>query len=203
MIAGLPGEEPESGSARVYGRWPLLRAGMLLPESIRLPEDIPVLVGKAYDEAECRTAAAGDPVLSEAWEVFQREQDRREERARQFRLRWPYPGTGIRTQSLYGWSYASGTTGKGAEDGAGVRDGGSGIEVILLRRTEEGASFFPWREDCQVLSLDRMPDPETARRIWRERIRLPRAMAPEWEIADIVRELEKRDRRASRSPAAM
>ncbi|WP_234016894.1 CRISPR-associated helicase Cas3' [Streptomyces sp. LaPpAH-108] len=155
LVTGVsPG--PEGGRPRflptsetIYGRWSLLRAAALVAEAAgpldpeagdghrgsgvwSIPAVVPDLVARAYGEA---------PVCPEGWDeeaafrTWQAKEEQRRERAREFVLTRPREWG---TTTLEGLHYA-GSRMKSEEDlNAVVRDGDSGVEVVLVCRGPAG-----------------------------------------------------------------
>ncbi len=191
VCATLEGAETpfDAGSLAVYDRWLLWRARALLPATVTLPDAIPTLVRQAYAwEPDC-LAPDAEAIAAKTKHV-DRQQSLRD-RADAHRIH--APGNTL-FPTLDNWM-ASDTLATEAAARAAVRDGDPAIEVLLLARHRDGSlHFLPWLEPAGAAPLDptRPPDPQTARAIARQRLRLPVRLARDHKRADrVIRELEQ------------
>lgn len=178
-------QQLESGSRGIYGDWLLLRTASLLPESVALPDDIPLLVEKTYDENEI-------PIeLSEQHEKYDVDIKNMKTRAGGYLLREP---TDVRTSRWSGTSplngLLDGDTGDDEKSEAAVRDSISSVEVILLQQPKSGLLTLFGTD--KALDVSRRLDAETCGRLLRQRLRLPRALASEWNVEKTIEELKMR-----------
>ncbi|MBK8074510.1 MAG: CRISPR-associated helicase Cas3' [Kineosporiaceae bacterium] len=137
--------KPVAGSMRVYGRHLLYRSAALVLEASecggawQLPDDIPRLVEDVYGEQPIGPAS-WQRDLEDAAHGQRRRDAERLGRAETFRLgEVRSPGA-----SLAGW--LNGSVGEADDDARGraqVRDGDDSLEVILLRRGEDGVLRLP------------------------------------------------------------
>lgn len=181
----LPADE---GSRAVYGEWLLLRTGSLLPDEIILPHSIPELVQEIYrhpDEALLR-----DEANRSAWESHTRAMEIKERKAMNFRIDGPPPDNARRIRTIDGWLNTEypvdGPTGEAA-----VRDGPSGITVLVMQEQRDGnISFLPWQHGGAAVSPTHMPDEETARSIAGQRLTLPLQFSSFGREEATIRDLE-------------
>lgn len=186
------GAEIDSGSSAVYGDYLLLRSRELLPEVICLPEDIPVLVQKTYEEA--LWSPEPDDQYRKARGEYLLAQEKQRRNADVYRLerpsRGPYPDTimGLMDNSP-GFS--------DAQARAAVRDGAAAIEVLVVQRTEDGSmALLSGPEKGARYRSDTQPSAEEARAISAQRLRLP-AFFSRGCLADaVIGELELQTRKA-------
>jgi CRISPR-associated endonuclease/helicase Cas3 len=122
-----------TGSCKVYGEYPLLRAAALVvnADSWSVPAQVPDLVAAGY-----ATDPAGLPVswrnrAVEAREAWDGERDGRATRARQFLLS---PVDDLGRPTLDGLHARSVAASEDDDLAAAVRDGDESIEVVLVRR---------------------------------------------------------------------
>ncbi|MGN0564109.1 MAG: CRISPR-associated helicase Cas3', partial [Candidatus Heritagella sp.] len=187
-LLGAAGEL-EAGSRSVYGGWLLLRTRMLLPETVTLPGDIPILVQSAYrlpEEDDLRSQE-----LREAWELHQETQRKKQNKAQTFLLPPPDEctrsmGNLFDTELDDGELYAK----------AAVRDTDPSVDVLLMEYDpeEEKARFLPWQYQGQMVSLHTMPSEEECRMILRQQIHLPRIFCVGKNLDRTIRQLEEQRR---------
>lgn len=182
-VLGMDGDEPEEGSAAVYGKYLLMRTRQALPASLTLPKDIPSLVEAVYGEEDL-TAQCAD-LLSAKDKHEHMIRDKRQ-RASSFRLNPPWPGD--ETQRLVG--FLSSDIGK-REGEAAVRDGGERIEVLLLRKTEEGYGFLPPSDPDLVLDPFTPLDNNVARMVAQQKMFLPNCVTMAYNINNTLLSLEE------------
>lgn len=195
-------EVPRSvpGSARIYGDHTLLRSVLAFREygeaagaRLRLPADIPRIVGAAY--AEAAAASEADAELSAALEQAQSKQagaDRRaQDRAEVWRL--CRPGGSL---ALYGSSTAN-LSAEGDELArAVVRDGEDTFEIILMERGDDSGTLRTLRTLREGAGLPvpiefEAPDGEKARIAAASTVRLPAWMCVGENGDRVIAELER------------
>jgi CRISPR-associated endonuclease/helicase Cas3 len=189
--AGVP-VRAVSGSRRVYGEHPLLRAAALLVtrDSIVLPGDIAPLVQAAY----------GDEPLGPAGWVAAMEAAAKEAHTRSLRridlahdyLLGRVPASDA---SLVGWVRAG--AGDPDDDNqrglAQVRDGEESLEVLVVTKDADGGLLTPdWieRGGGQQLPIDDEVPPDQARVVASCALRLPLAMTHQGVLDDVIAALE-------------
>lgn len=135
----------DAGVEAVYGRHALLRAAGILTRRcaeggrVELPVDIAPLVELAYGAAPVGPQS-WQPSMVTAWELQQRADERKEDKAQAFRLAPPGPPG----EAILGW--LAGGIGEADESQRGraqVRDTDDSIEVLLLVRGEDGSVRLP------------------------------------------------------------
>lgn len=183
-------EEFDLGSAFVYGEWPLGQTRKLLPERITLPQDISRLVQKAYgwdpDQGDNREKKMHSDYAS------------KREKQQQKALAYVVPQPEIHEKvpewnTLDGWMQDA-PAGCDAAARAAVRDGDLSIEVlVMMQQTDGRIRFLPWQEGGEAVARDVPPEPETALKIARQRLRLPNVFSKSWNADRIIRELEERN----------
>ena len=182
-------EELEKGSASVYGDYLLLRTRALLPERIRLPEDISPLVQQAYDEE--LWSPEDSPEYELARDKYRISQSQKREGATVYQLRPP---------SKRGRSIRGLLDGKenftDAKARAAVRDGVVALEVLIVQRDEEGEmNLLSKGHFGERYRPDTQPSMEESRIIASQRLRLPSHFSENHCIDTIIRELEKQTSR--------
>lgn len=175
MVASSAGDPPRfpRGSERVYGRAPLLRAAALVLRAVSeggwsLPADVPRLVAAAYDDAPDVPAAWAE-AAGEAEREWEAALESRQQRARQFLLRWLQPMAATTLAGLHDNAVAD------LEDEdivAGVvRDGEPSVEVVLVRH--DGERYRTLLGRSLGVSGEGVSDPDLLEEVLRSTVRLP------------------------------
>lgn len=147
----------ERGASRyVYGAYPLLCAAAVLSprfgSEVRLPDDIPVLVGQAYGQ-EVDAPHHWSQALTDARRRWLDETEQRTDKARYFQISEPTPAG----RAILGW--VSGSVGEADDESQGqgqVRDGEPSLEAILVQASDSGDWLTPaWLPEGQA----RLPVP--------------------------------------------
>ncbi len=188
---------PVSGSSTVYGLAHLLRSAAALEEpftrgSVMLPCDLPRIVRVAYDESV--TAPAG-------WEKTWQKAHADEQAATGKRVAAAQPfllGDPTTMPGLAHWSATGGQDPDAAKHRAAaarVRDGSDSLEVLLVRRDEQGTlrvmDDAPHRAGC-VIPEASTPDPVLGRAIASCSVPLPMGMvAATQDLGAVIDDLEK------------
>ena len=189
MVMGASGDDLDSGSKTVYGRWLLLRTKELLPEVVTLPDSIPDLVQETYSAPD--RSMLDQEEMQAAWEEYVRKRDGKESRADAYRIPKPKKRKRLRANTINGW-LDTGVTDHEAGAEAKVRDAASSIQVLVMRKETTGKiSFLPWRGKKADLSCSRMPEEETARAIAAQRMNLPGVFSHEGVIDRTIQTLEE------------
>ena len=175
----------DEGSKAIYGEWLLWRTRKLLPEMITLPGDISPLVQKTYGWQQ-NDALPIDPASAKMREEYDRKQDILGNSAEAFLIQQP----DAYDDSLDDWMRMdmapSDRTARAA-----VRYGDPSIEVLVMVRAADGTiHFLPWQENGRAIAADCPPQPDDARCIARQRLRLPAVFGKAWNVQHVIDELE-------------
>jgi CRISPR-associated endonuclease/helicase Cas3 len=195
--------EFDRGSVAVYGTDALLRAAVTLSSAVggqvSLPDDIPVMVERAYSENIAMPTGWADAAADAAAKAA-KAMSRRRASAEVFQLAAPL----VAPKAVIGW--IEGNVGE-ADDGlkgqAQVRDGHVALECLVVWTDERGRWVIPpWLPGGpRVIPVDRAPDLELQHLMAGCSLRLPRQLSnagcedalweqtpPAWEMAhDIYR----------------
>lgn len=195
VVMKPPDGRQDEGSLAVYGAWLLWRTERLLPDHVSLPEDIPRLVQDVYgwETEDCLPESEESLRAREAFELRQREM---ENRAGAFVILPPRQGSSVfGPDTLDDWMRETAAISETAAQAA-VRDGDPSIDVLVMVRGKTGTvHFLPWQEGGASVAADRPPSREEARRIARQKLRLPGVFSRKWRIDRVIRELEDVNRR--------
>ena len=188
-------DQMDEGSLTVYGEWLLHRTVLLLPETVQLPGDIPRLVQDVYgwDTEDCLPESAESLRAKQEFELKQKD---KEARANAFVILPPRSGRSLfGPDTLDDWMHETAAVSDTTAQAA-VRDGDPSIDVLVMMRGADGAvRFLPWQERGAAVAADVPPSREEARRIARQKLRLPAAFSRRWRIDGVIRELEEVNRR--------
>ena len=178
-------EKLEDGSRAVYGDYLLLRTRALLPETIRLPQDISPLVQKAYDET--LWSPEPEPGYEKARNDAQLAQKNQQKNARSYRIDPPARDGFFDTiEGLL--DRAPGLTEPQAR--AAVRDGSAAIEVLVVQQTEDGmVTLLSGSGKGAQYRADSQPSAEEARAIAAQRLRLPAFFSKRYHADAVIEEL--------------
>lgn len=154
--------DPDSGSVRVYGRYPLYRAAAALWPSrgahIELPSDIARLVQLAYSD-EVTGPDEWQQVMSEARSAWEADNAKRQSRAEAFQVAPPRG-----SKPILGWVAAgAGETDDEAQGQGQVRDGAPSLEAFVVVRHADGRwTTPPWLPDGGDLEVPHREVPSRA-----------------------------------------
>lgn len=185
----------DEGSAAVYGKWLLWRTRELLPQTIRLPEEISPLVQQVYGWA-AEDKLPEDAASEKLCHNYELEQGKRKDRAKAYLVHHPkvykkFP----RLNTLDGWMADEGACSDPAARAA-VRDGDPSVEVLVMVQGRDGSiHFLPWQEGGRTVASDCPPQPEEALKIARQKLRLPAVFGKERDVKRVIDELEADNRR--------
>lgn len=185
----------DEGSAAVYGKWLLWRTRELLPQTIRLPEEISPLVQQAYGWAT-EDKLPEDAASEKLCHNYELEQGKRKDRAEAYLVHHPKVYKKIpQLNTLDGWMADEGACSDPAARAA-VRDGDPSVEVLVMVQGRDGSiHFLPWQEGGRTVASDCPPQPEEALKIARQKLRLPAVFGKEWNVKRVIDELEADNRR--------
>lgn len=190
----------DEGSAAVYGKWLLWRTRELLPQTIRLPEEISPLVQQVYGWA-AEDKLPEDAASEKLCHNYELEQGKRKDRAEAYLVHHPKvykksPRLNSRLlNTLDGWMADEGACSDPAARAA-VRDGDPSVEVLVMVQGRDGSiHFLPWQEGGRTVASDCPPQPEEALKIARQKLRLPAVFGKEWNVKRVIDELEADNRR--------
>jgi len=182
LIMGCDSDGFEAGTEEIYGAYLLMRTKALLPQQLKLPQDIPVLVQDTYNDSLAINSVPG-------YQQAKVRQDKliadKEKRARDFRIDPLWPDS---AQNLVGWLDTDVSDKQGE---AAVRDADESMEILLVQEKGDGRLYFlPWTENGRELPLNEIPGDELAKALARQRIRLPCILCAPWMIEKTIAELE-------------
>lgn len=173
------------GTKKVYHELLLRRTAAKLKDVIELPKDIPELVQDVYELENDLMERTAEYCRLE--ENFLLNEGKRREKAEGYCITKPTTDAG---NTLSDWlSNDAGEDNVSAE--ASVRDGGAaGIEVLLMVLRQDKITFLPWQDEGEVFRGYDIPAEEEARKILRQRIRLPKEFSGK-RYEETIAELEK------------
>ena len=178
-----PDDGFESGARTIYGDWLLSQTLRYLPDTIRLPDDIPGLVERVYEQSD---VFLSDP----AYEAFCDQCDIQKSKAHEWLLPAPRQSTRReKSNSIVGMLDKYLESERHAE--ASVRDGAPSIDVLIMRKAgEDYVGFLPWISG-ETLRTDTVPSEEEGKKIAMQRLRLPLAFCLGSKLNETITALEK------------
>ena len=210
ILMGVPGKQDskpqvDPGSSYVYDEDVLLRTAAYVldredaGEVWRIPEDIGTAVAAVYEESV---------VTPDLWsDTLERTKKKKEDKALSktegAAMGLLAPPTNSATASLIGWLGGDNPDGDPDEMGiVGVRDGDSGVEVLLVEQRGENIGTIPTdrHPESREIDLQELPSGALRERIMRSLVSIPsmrlrvKDRGLEEVIDEFVHELEKETR---------
>lgn len=177
----------EKGSAIVYGKYYLIRTQYYLPEKIKIPSDIPVLINKVYGDDNPKLERELESIYQESRnqkEVLNRSQA---DKARTYRLEAPRLNIWPDKYNLIAWLKNPNYSSSEELAVAQVRDIRETIEVIAVKKTGDGYGMFDQGDDISK----RISEPQIAKELAKQTIRLPYYLINGKDISKIIDDLEE------------
>ncbi|MGX8705905.1 MAG: hypothetical protein ACSW8J_04925, partial [bacterium] len=166
----------------------LRRTLAILPEKLTVPTDIAPLVQCVYGDALPEDASEALIAAKERMIFNIKEQ---ENRAKPYRIQEPVCASKRHPATLHGLLDAEADV-DDARAEASVRDGGTSVEVLLLRRAGERRAGPAWDDKTPwTVPLDRIPCAEEAIAISRQRLRLPWSLCAPRNVDATIATLER------------
>ena len=159
----------DPGGEAVYGAYLLMRTQALLPESIRLPEDIPDLVQNVYDEGVSLGEIPDGYAAAEM--AYRLQMQEKETNARAFSIHAPD------TFETFSKILDSSIPADEAHARAQVRDGETVLDVLVLQQRRGGVGLLFEQGTSEEWSTAVCPAEPDCRRIAAQRLRLPRRVS--------------------------
>ena len=184
-------QELESGAKAVYGAYLLRKTAALLPDAMRLPDDISRLVQDTYD-LNCMMASSKLTGFYEEYEEYNDKLRIKETNANKCCISNPKRKVGRRkgTRVIDGLLDLSNVMDEEQEKAA-VRDGLASIEVLVLQAGEDGMLHAAAQKEKMIcVQPDTMPCKEEAQVIIRQSIRLPHEFSVLNLSGNVIAELE-------------
>lgn len=178
----------KEGSYAIYGKWLLKRTLKFLPESVKLPYDIPKLVDRVY-------AVPDEQEQDADWEEFYNRTKIKEGRAETNLLQQPKrkPSRFPVTNSMIGMLGRDIESEKRAE--ASVRDGLPSLDVLVMKKLDDNKMGFLSKNSDAGIRTDLTPSAEEGKKIARQKLRLPFALCCGKRLDKIVGELESENKK--------
>lgn len=183
----------DKGSAAVYGEWLLMKTRAAIPDMLTLPDDIPSLVNRVYDEDDLSMLGDLTERMAEARDDYMKKTKKQKGSAENYLLGDPpeYDGDFAFMNTLDGWLDNNIRLGElGEQNGEmAVRDGDPSIDVIALKLGSDGKVRAIADENI-IVSTDCPPSRDEALVIARQKLRLPAYFGKKWNIGNVIEELE-------------
>ncbi len=181
----------QKGSEAVYGGFLLARSQYFLRNSISLPGDISPLVQAVYGEEKIELDTLSESKYYEYKDEAEERRKKMEMRAKTYRLKAPYLGNSRSDKlNLHDWLYHPAEDQSEENGNSQVRDADESIEVIALKRLEEGYCSLFGELSRQDISA-KVQEAEIGMKIAGETLRLPGVLCAPYQIEKTIRALEK------------
>ena len=171
----------------IYEPWILERTRQELPDLVQLPVNIPELVQKVYAESE-------KDQKNDLWKEYRRDRDKMKSKASSYQV--PKPASededDLDENSIMRWLDNTDLDLSDAKAQAAVRLGNPSVEVLVLRKKEDGVFFLPWQFGGQCVSADMIPSGEETAQILKQRLRLPAYFVQKFRYENVIKELSKK-----------
>ena len=184
FVLGEEDADYDEGSGRIYGKYLLEKTKSILSHEIILPDEISSLVQKVYREPQ---GSDDDTLKISGFDEYVKKRQDQKARAEQFLL----SHNGASGKTIENILRNDDTT-KEKYAESSVRDSISSIEVLLMKRGEDGGIVFVNESygGCDIDSWT-APDFEVGKKIAQERLRLPYVFC--YNERKVINELEERN----------
>ena len=169
----------------IYEPWILERTRQELPDLVQIPVNIPELVQRVYAEPE-------DAQKNDLWEEYRKNKKEMEKKAKGFRVPEPDEEEDPDENNIAEWLSNTDLDLSDAKAQAAVRLGNPSVEVLVLRKKEDGVFFLPWQFEGQRVSADMIPSGEETAQILKQRLRLPAYFVQKFRYENVIKELSKK-----------
>lgn len=189
MILRDNGELYDSGTGKIYKDYLLLRTAQILPDVIKIPDDISFLVQKVYN-MEDNLGMSGER-YEKVTEGHRNLLQTKKENAKRYVLTKAVSRNGLKGML----DNDEKSSEKLAE--ASVRDGAGTVEVLLMKKDKDGKIRFATgdgEEDFGLLA-SQVPDSEEGQKIAMQRLRLPYVFGLGSKKKETIRELEDKNKK--------
>lgn len=189
MILRDNGELYDSGTGKIYKDYLLMRTAQLLPDVIKIPDDISFLVQKVYNQED--DLEMNGERYEKAAEEYRNLLQTKRKNAKDYVLKKAVSRSGLKGML----DNEEKSSEKLAE--ASVRDGTGTIEVLLMKKDRDGKIRFVTEDGEEHFGLlaSEVPDNEEGRKIAMQRLRLPYVFGLGSVKREIIKELEEKNRR--------
>lgn len=181
----------EKGSIRVYEEWFLIRTQYYLPDVIRIPSDIPILINKVYGDEDPDFQGELLNIYEKSRETMDLHKKNKADKAITYRLDHPDARISPQKNNLIGWLRDPDRSNSEEMAAAQVRDIMETIEVIAVRKTECGYGTFYDGKDIS----GKIEEPAIAKKLARQTIRLPNSITARKGVSEIINYLETYNRK--------
>jgi CRISPR-associated endonuclease/helicase Cas3 len=165
--------EFEEGAEHIYSKYLLMKTQDYLPETIKIPQDIPYLVDDVY-------SSATDDKYKDAKRKLNTVLRKKKRSAKNYLLN-EYDKC---NDGLIGW--LNDATNSDVDGLAQVRLGADNIEVIVVKDYNKNEYGFVSHNEI----VHDINDYQTAKKLAAETLRLPTIFSQNWNVDDVIKELE-------------
>ena len=177
----------EKGSERVYWKYFLIRTQYYLPNEIRIPSDIPILVNKVYGDDPPEFAGKQQELYQESCNQMEIMKKNKADKAKTYRIKNPGKTIKPGNYNMMGWLKNPDYSNSEETAAAQVRDIKETIEVIAVKRIGSGYGIFGSNEDIS----DQIGDSNIAKELANQTIRVPDYVTSRKGISKTIEYLEE------------
>ncbi|MDD5921806.1 MAG: CRISPR-associated helicase Cas3' [Eubacteriales bacterium] len=179
----------EKGTEYVYGKYLLIRTQYHLPEEIRIPSDIPLLINQVYGDEKLTLPEELQSIYQKSKDEMEIIHKKKEESAHVYRIERPLNKIEPDKEkyTLIGWLKNPDYSNTEEKAAAQVRDAAESIEVIAVKKIGNGYGIFGQEQDIST----QIDDPKIAKELAKQTIRLPHFAVISAGISKTIEYLEK------------
>ena len=182
--------EFDKGSEWVYGKYLLIRTQYYLPDIIHIPSDIPILVNQVYGREEPDFQGEQEKIYQSSLETMRAQIKNKADKAETYLIKDPCRKIKPETYNLIQWLQNPDESKSEERAAAQVRDIKETVEVVAVKKTGSGYGTF----DCEEDISGRIDEPEIAKKLASQTIRLPAFITQKYGISELIDCLEHNNR---------
>lgn len=179
--------EFEKGTERIYAKYYLIRTQYFLPDEIRIPTDIPILIDQVYGSEKLELQGEQVNTYQASGKQMELDKQNKQNKALTYRIDAPHIRIKPDKYNLIGWLENPDFSRSDETATAQVRDIADTIEVIAVKQTGNGYGTFDNEEDISA----RIDEPGISRELTKQTIRLPLFATRKKGISATIEFLEK------------
>lgn len=172
----------DSKSSIIYSEWILKRTEKYLPEKLVIPECIPYLVSRVYDDPE-----NDEERSSREWKEFERILSDKKTKAEKYCIKSNRLKSRLWTSLA---DFLDDDAGNNSAAEASVRDADETIEVIVMQKKTDNICCLPASIDSTVFDTTLALSDEEARLIAIQRLKLPLYFSKKYNFNNTVKALD-------------
>lgn len=172
----------DNKSNNIYSEWILKRTEKYLPKELVIPECIPYLVSKVYDNPE-----NDEELNSKEWKEFERVISDKKTKAEKYCIKSNMLKSRLWTSLA---DFLNDDAGNNSAAEASVRDADETIEVIVMKKKTDNNYCLPSATDSVIFDTTLLLSDEEARLIAMQRLKLPLYFSKKYNFNNTVKALD-------------